>query len=67
MFKRDELVLISDGNGGFNLSKVVTCYHSEEFNADGYLLNFGHYNSFYKTESIHKCPASIKKLVKEKS
>lgn len=63
-FSPKELVLVSNGEGGFVVREVVDyCFEKH-----GYvLLNCGWYTTEYKTSDIHKCPPSIKRLYKERN
>ena len=52
-FTKDELVLIADGDGGYEVGRVVFV------RPDGCEIERGYYVTFYSEENIHKCPKSI--------
>ena len=62
MFKINELVLVKSDQHTFIPRKVVG-YSS--YNPPKYLLSNGYYSTEYSEDNIHKCPASIKRLIKE--
>ena len=57
-FTKDELVLIADGDGGYEVGRVVFV------RPDGCEIERGYYVTFYSEENIHKCPKSIHKEYK---
>jgi hypothetical protein len=66
-FKNGELVLVSNGNGGFQVAKTIrNMFYSQTERGYCWYISFGNYATPYKEEHIHKCPSSIKKLVEEK-
>jgi DNA-binding GntR family transcriptional regulator len=58
-FKANEIVLIENGHGTFVVRKIT-----QEFINGTYNITNGYYSTNYQEKDIHKCPTSIKKLLK---
>lgn len=64
-FKKGEAVIIYDGGKRRDSIELAQVGADCSYASDTVILNFGHFNTEHRKESVHKLPPTLKKAIKE--